>query len=437
MRALLLIMLAAPAWGQLLVDRPPPLRLGGYAWFEAAPTNGAGMPAACACTGMTSAQGDTLNMSRSSGAFCNKAGMATTGIQNGDLVYCAASDSLRVEPNQLGVRGPRQEVASSNLMLQSEAFDNVIHQKESFPVANPPRFDGGGYTGPDNGTTADRYYFAATSGTDYTDMYQVATGSVAIGWTCSVFVKGAVGSGTTDICGYNGLAWSCSPCSFNASTWSWCFNAASSSTGTTRYCKVGNNSNQNGNVARSISDVLLFGLQGEELDFPTSYIPTTSATASRSSETPYFTKTFSVAPSGFCTSATIQVPNTRAFQSGAGMFSPSLSQGTTSAVSPYFWPYTASAGGSLAIDSLGMLSAGAVGYSPALDNATTLSRYVAGHNGTAWFYCVDGVCRTSGSGSTLSANTFPYIRIYATAGVRQSAIWTNIQVDNDWTRCAR
>ena len=270
-------------------------------------------------------------------------------------------------------------------------------------------------------------------------MYQLTAAGSLANWTCSIAVLGATGSGTLDLCSYDGgPGWSCSPCNFNSSTWSICENVrVGTAVGVDRYCKVGNNSNQNGGIARAASDVWLFGMQGEELDFRTSYVPTTSSAATRASEEPYFSKSFAITSAGFCVAATVEVTSTRAFQSGAGMYAPSLSQSSSVASSPYFWPFTATAGGSLAIDSLGVLSVGAVGYYPATDNATLSSRYVAGHNGTAWFYCVDGVCRTSGSGSTVANTTFPFIRLYATAGVRSSALWSNIQVDSDWTRCTR
>ena len=87
-----------------------------YAYFEFAPASGAGMTAACACTTPTGAKGEAMTFTRTGAATCSKQGLATTGINDGDLVTCASDNQPRVEPSG-GVLGLRVESAKTNPLL--------------------------------------------------------------------------------------------------------------------------------------------------------------------------------------------------------------------------------------------------------------------------------------------------------------------------------
>lgn len=439
MRALLIVLLCGQAWGQARVDRPPPLRLGGYAWFEAATNTGAGITGACGCNAVTAVDGTALSNVRGSTAICNKKGLATTGIVAGDYVTCAI-DTVRIQPNRNGVLGPYQEGPGTNYILQSETLDNGSWSVANGggPAPGNPTITANQATSPRDTLTAERIQFPAVSGTGYSVVYNtIGRTSTAATWTHSMAVMGVSGSGTVYLMSVNATAtvFNSVACNYVAGSWTIC-SVTGTETAATWYTQIGVDLRDGAQSAKSAQDVYVYGVQGEESPFRTSYIVTTSASASRSVDNPYFTKTFTPT-AGFCVAATVEVPSTNAFQAGAGLYAPLLSAATGSAVSPYFWPFTSGLGTNLGVDSAGVISAGTVSYTPGLHNPTTFSRYVAGHNGTYWFYCIDGVCQTSGSGSTFGTPSFSYIKLFVNTAVKSAAIWTNIQVDPDWTRCTR
>lgn len=256
--------------------------------FEFAPLSGRGMGAACACTTPTGAKGETLTFVRASSATCLRGG-TLSGIENGDLVTCATNQP-RVGRGGDGT-GPLKllvENTSTNYLLRSQEFDNAAWVKEGFPTTVVVTADQA--TAPDGTLTAERIQSAATSGTDYSDFYQSnAVSSVNDPFTCSALVKGNASADTTDLCAYNGASWSCASCSFVAASWTRCTKSVTGSgTSTTRFCKLGNNSNQNGGIARNATDFFAWGLQGEVQTYATSYIATAGATVTRAAESATF-----------------------------------------------------------------------------------------------------------------------------------------------------
>lgn len=264
------------------LQRQPNLPSGAsYAFFEFAPTSGAGMPAACSTTAPTGAKGETITVTRTGSAYCSKQGPATTGIANGDLVLLS-TDQPRI--SLVGaLLAYLRESSRQNSILRSEELDNAAWTWENSGAAATTRTNDYA-TAPTGTQTAERLQIPATTGAQYSDTYQSFVVAAASGFSCSVFVRGTSTSGTTDLCGYDGAAWSCSDCSFASDSWSWCTKSWASGTGTSRFCKLGNNSNQNGGVARSANDALVWGFQGEAGAWPSSYIPTTSAAATRNAD---------------------------------------------------------------------------------------------------------------------------------------------------------
>ena len=122
-----------------------------YAFFEFAPTSGAGMPAACSSTAPTGAKGEALTFSRGSGAVCTKTatgGLVTSGIADGDLVEMG-SNVVRVEYASTGVRGARIEsVSRQNINPRFIDFTNAAYSDVGTPTPTT------GQTSPFAGTYA-------------------------------------------------------------------------------------------------------------------------------------------------------------------------------------------------------------------------------------------------------------------------------------------
>ncbi len=163
-----------------------------------------------------------------------------------------------------------------NYLRWSEAFDNVVWSSDVSGATIT--ITANAATAPDGTPTADRMQCDATTGAQLATKLQqwaFAAPAVSSPTTCSVYIYGNGASGTTDICLYDGIAWMCGDCAFTNGAWSRCSTSdAVGAVTTARYCKVGNNSNQNGGVGRSAVDTYIWGAQGEPNPAPTPYQPT-------------------------------------------------------------------------------------------------------------------------------------------------------------------
>jgi len=288
MSALVLMMLAQ--MGQPMSRWQPNQDDTSRALFEFAPSSGAGMGAACACTTPTGAKGEALTFTRTGNATCSKQGLATTGIANGDLVVCAG-DQPRVEPSG-GVLGLRVEGARTNSLLRSQELDNAAWTLDFAGGGVIPTRTANAATAPDGTTTAERLQFSAcpTIG-DSSVIYQLHATTGA--------------SATSIYCRGNGSTQSISICSFGSGGSSGCSSVSCPSTSWSRVQDLRTAVGVGGivvgcnNVTASYAgasntgaaDVFLWQAQSEMgATYVTSPIPTVAAAVARNTETnPRFT----------------------------------------------------------------------------------------------------------------------------------------------------
>lgn len=106
-----------------------------FAFFELAPSSGTGMGAACDCAAITTAQGNAITWARASSGYCTKEGVAASGLTTTSMVSCG-SNLPRVERDPDGFLGLRYEEVRTNICLRSEELDNVAWTATATVTAN-------------------------------------------------------------------------------------------------------------------------------------------------------------------------------------------------------------------------------------------------------------------------------------------------------------
>lgn len=251
-----------------------------YSFFEFAPTSGAGMGTACACTAVTGAKGEAVTFTRASSAYCTKEGLATTGLTTTSMVQCS-TNQIRVEADGSGVLGILVENAGTNVILQSEDLATTWLTSASGVAA--PTVTANQAVAPNGATTADRLQVPATTSGQYSYMYQ--TGWAAATRTTSVYLKGNGTSGTINLLSGT-TPNACTACAYVADSWSRC---ALPSVGTaSTFVFLGNDSASAvcTTSSKGAQDVFVWGLQHETGAYATSYVPTTTAAVTRAVDVP-------------------------------------------------------------------------------------------------------------------------------------------------------
>ena len=265
-------------------DRGMPCDTVSYADFELAPTTGAGMTAECACADVTGASGQTVTWARSSSAYCTKEGLATTGLTTTSLVLCSTNQP-RVEATGNGAKGLRREAAATNLYLRSEELNTAPNV--AFTSGSSITVTANAGTAPNNTATADRIAFGAVTSGKSAQLYQDIAITSGVTYTFTLHVQSESGGLTQYQWVYDSVAdVALSTCNYTTSTITRCqltFTAVR--TATARYHFGNNKVGLVGTGDTAASTVLAWGFQVEVGPAPTSYIATTSGTATRNADT--------------------------------------------------------------------------------------------------------------------------------------------------------
>lgn len=245
------------------------------------------MGTACACTTPTGSKGETLTFTRASTAYCTK-GNVSALIENGDLVLCAA-DQPRVMPGGDGgsVLGLDRWQAQTNDLLRSQEFDNAAWVKFASGGSSPPSVVADQAIAPDGTMTADEVIFRATAaGSDRSALYEIP-GVTQTSASLCVYVKSKTTGGTFDL-SMAGAVVSAGTCTHNPTTWTRCRLENKSITAGANSPFIGNNTADNGGVARGQQTVYLW--QADETAGAACGPPilTTGTAATRATETATF-----------------------------------------------------------------------------------------------------------------------------------------------------
>jgi hypothetical protein len=186
-----------------------------------------------------------------------------------------------------GDRGVLIEGSRTNLLLRSQEFDNASWVKEAGGSGIAASVTANHAAAPDGTTTADRVQFSlagATTSSDFSRLRQVAT--AAAGQSYSFWARS-----TDGVSSYNmtaGDADGVGAFQFTVTgTWQRFVRSTAGGGGAVSYTLGlrGAQSPTNSNTA----DVLIWGAQLEAASFPSSYIPTVAAAATRAGDSLSFT----------------------------------------------------------------------------------------------------------------------------------------------------
>ncbi len=301
-----------------------PSLMGNLPFFSA--FAGRGTTAACSATAPTGAKGETLTFTRASTAICTKTasgGLATTLIANGDLVSLSANQP-RAEFDSASTLGLLMEGPRTNSCLRSQEFDDAAWSLQNLTCAAVAR-TANAATAPDGTLTADQIDVAVcvNGASARSTIFTTTTIPLtAASWTFSAYVKGVSGSGTFKVAVTpDGITYYTPniTCSFVSSSWSRCVGTFTAGL-TNSYVVIGTDHRDPAqNTDAAAASFYLWGAQMELGGYATSYIPTTSATATRATEAASFPVVLNTA-SGFSHSHSFTNMGTASFDGAMGLY---------------------------------------------------------------------------------------------------------------------
>lgn len=245
---------------------------------------------ACLCDEPPIFSGQTPAIARASNATCSKKGLATTGIANGDLVYCS-SNEWRVEPSSNGKLGLRWDgQTKTNSILRSAAFDDSAWVLSSSGSTDPVVTANAG-TAPDGTATADRIQFAACGSVGNVSSIYQGVSSAAVDIVNSTYFRSNPGAGnqSVSICWFSGAAGGCETVNTTEASW---VRPSIDGTGANPFLVIGcvnDTAVYTGASSTGAADLLVWGAQLEVINpafgvFASAYIPTDGSAVARAGE---------------------------------------------------------------------------------------------------------------------------------------------------------
>jgi hypothetical protein len=377
---------------------------------------------------------EALTFTRASSATCLKTvGLAPQLIANGDMVTCQQGQ-VRVMPGTDGTsyNGVLDEVARTNLVIQSQAFDNVAWTKGQVGAPVAPTVTADFAVAPDGTTTAERVQFAACPAVDSSSyIFQIGLGSTAQ-YAGSVWCKGNGSNQTISACvqGAGGGS-ACSAVTCPSAGWTVISRIASITTTGGPVFGCNNLSAYTGSSNTGAADVLLWGGQFELGAYPSSYIATTTASAARVADLADVAITLP-ALTQLCVGDTIITPSD--ISVSQAVLTGTLGDGALggAAGSTNYFTSQYSGGTALAVTSGAGLPTSA-SFGSALTGA---HRYTVFHTGSLLSGCVDGVC-AAGTAGAFSNPTFTRFRLgmFAVTSNNMGGITKLVTIDPTFSRC--
>jgi hypothetical protein len=377
---------------------------------------------------------EALTFTRASSATCLKTvGLAPQLIANGDMVTCSTGQ-VRVMPGTDGTsyNGVLDEVARTNLVIQSQSFDNVAWTKGQVGAPVAPTVTADFAVAPDGTTTAERVQFAACPAVDSSSyIFQIGLGSTAQ-YAGSVWCRGNGSNQTISACvqGAGGGS-ACSAVTCPSAGWTVISRIASITTTGGPVFGCNNLSAYTGSSNTGAADVLLWGGQFELGAYPSSYIATTTASAARVADLADVAITLP-ALTQLCVGDTIITPSD--ISVSQAVLTGTLGDGALggAAGSTNYFTSQYSGGTALAVTSGAGLPTSA-SFGSALTGA---HRYTVFHTGSLLSGCVDGIC-AAGTAGVFSNPTFTRFRLgmFAVTSNNMGGITKLVTIDPTFSRC--
>lgn len=400
------------------------------AFLEFAPTSGAGMGAACACTTPTGAKGEAISFARTTVGECySNDGQTLTqcGVNQPRVSSGTASSS---------VLGIWMEPARTNLILQSRDLSQAIWTKTNMTCTKTAT----GMRGDANG--ASRCTASAGNGT----VIQ-ATVTGAATRNTSFHIKRVTGTGGVEVTRDNGVTWTPVTASLSTTVWRRVHApGTTASNGDVPGCAGGNcipiaamtsgiaNPTVGIRLVTSGDAVDVDFVQDEEAAVPSSPIATAGTATPRDYDVIDLPAVISPTAATGISVSSVGV-GAGPYSAGGTVVQTLLTDGTVGTLARgavYAWSYAPAAAGRAAIDTAGMVSAGTASWDPMYSAFSELATQTGfWHTGSLIRACQRNVCDV-GSASTLGTPAFTRLmlgRANGTASTHFSGVIKQVCVD--------